>query len=67
MARARFHHGRFAGAAVLDDQLDDRMLEACVLQRLRVWSPPPGLDGDLLLPMVWAPISTGAGDVDEEG
>jgi len=56
-ARARFHHGRFAGAVILDDKIDDRMLEACIIQRLRTWEPPAGLEGDLVLPLVWGPTT----------
>ena len=54
-ARARYLRGRFAGATILDDPLDDRMLEACVVQRLRTWDPPADLEGDLVLPLVWSP------------
>ena len=51
------HHGRFAGAVILDDKIDDRMLEACIIQRLRTWEPPAGLEGDLVLPLVWGPTT----------
>ncbi len=54
-ARARYHRGHFAGATILDDPLADRMLEACVIQRLRTLDPPGHLDGDLVLPLVWGP------------
>ncbi len=61
-ARARFHHGRFAGAVILDDKIGDRMLEACILQRLRTWEPPTGMEGDLVLPLVWGPGHTEEGE-----
>jgi len=54
-ARARFHHGRFAGAVILEDKIGDRMLEACIIQRLRTWEAPTGMEGDLVLPLVWGP------------
>ena len=62
IARARFLRGQLAAAVILDNPLEDRMLEGCVIQQLRTWKPPSRMEGDLVLPLVWGPGPDGGGE-----